>query len=233
MLRLPLALMQAEYHEVRTGGAPDRDCLCDFRTNEAFFIGTTNVDGLWSTAANAAWASIKLLDLERLFKMAVVESTIPSPLNAGNGYNILTTCLHLHDYILPALDRMVALGLFRQASGGARAFTSMVELCNATNTLLQAHPTDVAFVVTQDSWDSLEAHVLGAPASLDWLGSTSLSVVVKPDGNLENYFDLVSNLWPPTGGRTAACAAAVWEVAQPGEPAHLRAHDDQRVLALG
>ena len=51
MLRLPLALMQAEYHEVRTGGAPDRDCLCDFRTDEAFFIGTTNVDGLWSARA--------------------------------------------------------------------------------------------------------------------------------------------------------------------------------------
>lgn len=153
--------IDATYDEIR-GNPASPKCKVSFARAEEFYQATEHILG-WSDPAdgNNAFAVIPIVRLEAL--LAKSRTDMPAHPVA----NMVESCLHLFDFILPALEYMIEQGLIHDESGTLQPLQDRRTLYDAASGIIAQHPDDPRFIATEDSWDAFDP--LGAHAAIQWI----------------------------------------------------------------
>jgi hypothetical protein len=171
----------------------DPSCLVDFLKAEPFYEATQDIPGMWEDPAApraAHWSGVRMALLEQAFTWCRVSSTEHPHLTAASGFPVLTVCLHLSDFIVPALDYLIDAGVLEADDGSTRRFQSLDEMVKAFKETVEADLDAPELRVGASSFDDYEPHAPGAPADLDWLAEMNLNDLMTPGGRLQAYTDL-------------------------------------------
>ena len=174
-----------EYEEAR-GHPASPHCLINISRSEDFFKATEGVINYGpSTDGDAAQATVAIIWLEKMFRMAGVED--PSSLAA---IPFITRCLHLDDYLAPAVDLLCNNELIEYDSEGDvipfETPTHLQERADAIVKELQDHPT---LLVKDSSFDDYEP-LTAATNDFKWLEKLSMETPTKDSRSLTSYIEL-------------------------------------------
>eukprot|EP00966_Prymnesium_polylepis_P301162 6958971-Prymnesium_polylepis.2 len=162
-------------------GNPARpECYINISRNEELYRATERAMPYKTPAdGDATRAVVSLLYFEKLFRKCEVED--PSNLDTVNSF---TRCLHLTDFIKPALDTLIANDLIPTDEDGATVpFESATQLQVAVDALVDQLKEDPTMKVTHNSWDHYE-QLSAATATFGWLDAITLQELTQPTNNL-------------------------------------------------
>ena len=186
-----MATMDLEYDENR-GNPPAKECLISLARSEDLYQATA-VAWPWGDPADgdADYAVLPIAFVETLFRKAPVPD--PTSLQA---VPFISSCLHLHDYLEPMLQLMVAEDLLAEddGGGGVYVFRDRTELQGYADAIIEG-AARLQFAVDDSAFDATDAGPLpGIP--LGWLRGYSLGTLTATSGDLSVYVDLAWALGP-------------------------------------
>ena len=197
------AAMYLEYTQNRLQVAADASCMVDVRRDEPLYLACAAIESMWTLHAGGVFAGVKISVLTQLVRKANGNVSDGSSLSQASGYGLLDTCIHAHNFLQAALDRLSHLGAFTDPSGAPRAYKTLKQVVSVCDGIVESNSSDQAFQYDEHSFDDTEAHV--ANPNVDWLGNASLSLLVKNKGTLETFADfcLVIGDYATVGARNS------------------------------
>ena len=155
-----MATMDMEYDQNR-GNPPVKECLISLARSEDLCQATA-MAWPWGDPADgdADYAVLPIAFFETLFRKAPVPD--PSALQA---VPFLNSCLHLHDYVEPKLQLLVAEDLLAEddGGGGVYIFRDRTELQGYADAIIEGD-SRLQFAVDDSAFDATDAGPLpGVP----------------------------------------------------------------------
>ena len=174
-----------EYDEAM-GNAAAPECLLNISRDEPFFEAVRDVMPFCVPAdGDATRAAVPIVFIEKLFRRATVEN--PAALTA---IGFLAHCLHLTDFLLPALDTLLDNDLLpTDDDDQIIPFTDPTQLQGAADALVLQLKDDPSLVVKDDSWDDFDA-TGRAMGTFQWLDVLTIKDLVEPTGDISLYVEL-------------------------------------------
>ena len=156
--------MNITYDELR-GNPRNPMCLVSLAVVEELYTATEDI-WEWKMPAdlNGNYRTIPIIRLEALFKPCPIEDPLGGPMGG-----MLTSVLHLFDFIEPAVQQLIVHGWLLDEDGNSAPFTSREQANEAAWKIIEANAGDPAYLIRHDSFDSLDplvGHPLLAHASI-------------------------------------------------------------------
>ena len=149
--------MDLEYDQNR-GNPPVPECLISIARVEDLYQATA-VAWPWGDPADgdADYAVLPIAFVETLFR----KSPVPDP-SGLQAVPFISSCLHLHDYLEPKLQLMVAEDLLAEddGGGGVYVFRDRTELQGYADAIVEG-ASRLQFAVDDSSFDAIDHRCLG------------------------------------------------------------------------
>ena len=191
--------MDLDYDENR--GNPARpECLVSCNVNEDFYKATQDA-WAWEDPADGdpQFKTLPIVRLEAMFRRCRLARRVVPPFGG-----FMEACLHLHDFLVPALEFLIEEGLLVDEEGDEVQFAVQEDLYDAAQTIVEANLEEEALTVDQDCFDSLDALV--GQVDLAWL-NLDISNLCKTEGTIEAYVTLSLMLYARDGNAHRGGAA--------------------------
>ena len=188
-----------DYDEGR-GNLARPSCLISCNVDEDFYKATRRAWD-WSQPADGdvQYETIPVVRLEALFRLCPIAGDAAPPFGG-----FMETCLHLHDFILPAIEFLVEQGWLEDDEGNIVVFDDETSPYTRADEIVAAHEEEDRLQINQDCMDGLDA--LGAHADLQWL-NVDVHDLCKAEGNIGVYIDLSLLLYARDGDGVRHLAA--------------------------
>ena len=136
-----MSSITADYRMNLEAAPADPSCVVDFLKAEPFYEATQEIPGMWEDPAAPRathWSGVRMALLEQAFTWCRVSTTEHAHLTVASGFPVLTVCLHLSDFIVPALDYLIDAGVLEADDGSTRRFQSLDEMVKAFKETVEA-----------------------------------------------------------------------------------------------
>lgn len=188
-----------DYDEVR-GNAARPACLLSCNVDEDLYKVTEDIwDWDVPDDGDPQYRTIAIVRVEALFRRCPI--AVPATLPWGG---FMESCLHLHDFLVPAVEFLIEQSLLEDDEGNPIELTDAAHLYERADEIVEAHLEEDALQVDQGSLDGLDA--MGAQVELTWL-NVDVHNLCKEEGNMGVYVDLALLIYARDGSGVRHLAA--------------------------